>query len=129
MKKLLAGIILIVPTTWAQASGRTIDFTQVLHARNGSVIVNGSSKDSPPLTLGDVALTALETDTAEEQRSPNPADKLRRVRLADQIFGNKAARLSDTDLGYTEERIEKLTPTLFLGPTLKAFDPNALEPK
>jgi len=125
---LLAVSLLAVAMMHAQdKTPVTIDFTQPLHTLEGTVILNADSKPPKPLTLSDIVVAALEADTPSEQQNPDRSDRIHRIKLAIAVLNNKSAKLTASDYGYLEDRIEKITPTIYLGPALKALDPTALQ--
>jgi hypothetical protein len=100
---------------------RTIDFTQTLAGLDSKPISNGAA-DKSLLTLGDVAVNALEGVLPGDDRL-NGADKFKLDTLARAVFQNKAAVLTVEDIAQLKDRIGKAYGALVVGAAWRALDP------
>jgi hypothetical protein len=120
---LAAAVLLFVfgpPVFGADEKPKTIDFTQVLIGVDGKALFNPETKVT--LTLGEVAITALETMNQEDRDMPG-AKKFQMDELARKIHGNKAAVLPVEDITLIKERIGKAYGPMVVGPAWRLLDP------
>lgn len=127
MTRYLVAIILLAASP-ALAAERSIDFTQRLTSAMGEPMQQ-KDKDGnvEPLTLGDVALIALETPT-DDDRTVDARKKFERDLLARRIWKNAHAELSPEDIALIKERIGKVYGPAQIGATWPLLDPT-LQPK
>ena len=104
----------------AYAQDRGINFTTVLHGFDGKAITGPDGKTS--LTLGDVAVGALETPI-EEDRNMAGSEKFKRDQLARKIYGAKSVELSVEEVALVKERIGKVYGPIVVGPAWSLLDP------
>ena len=110
------------------AAPRHIDFTQVLTGVDGKTInyseakAAGDAKAPSPMTLGDVALVALESALEEDRTMPG-ADKFRLDDLARRLYKNKDVVLPVEDIATIKTRIGKAFGPLVVGAAWRLLDP------
>lgn len=108
--------VLIATTGAAHAQSNKIDFTQPLTAAgNIPLLIGGTDckagqvpgKDCSqvPMTLGDAAVTALESPLTDD--GTDGKKKFERDALARKVYNNAAAELSPEDVALIKERIGK----------------------
>jgi hypothetical protein len=100
---------------------REIDFTQVLRGPTGETLMaRGDDGKLDPVTLGDVAAVALDTD---DDRNVDPKVKFERDQLARKIYKNAHAILSPEDIATIKARIGKIYGPAQIGATWPLLDP------
>ena len=107
---------------FGQAQPRHIDFTQTLNGLGGKPLMDPTVKPPIPMTLGDVAVIALEAQTADDQRTPG-AEKFKLDRLAQRIYENKDVVLSVEEMATIKDRIGKTYGPLVVGAAWRILDP------
>ena len=116
---------------------RRIDFTQPLIGMDGNPITSllppqGSSADAKgvltPMTLGDAAVSALETILEEDRQSPG-AEKFKLDELARKIYKKKDAVLLVEEIATIKNRIGKYYGPIVIGPAWRILDPAETKPK
>jgi hypothetical protein len=95
-----------------------IDFTQKLVGSDGKLLTNGPIV----LTLGEVAMTALETLT-DSDRQATGAEKFKWDELARKVYGKKDVVLSVPDINLIIERIGKVYTPAVIGAAWPLLDP------
>jgi hypothetical protein len=114
---LLAGLV----ATTACAQKGAIDFTKQLTDLKGSPLLGA---DKTPMTLGEVAATALETSMEQDRQVP--ADqKVKQDLLARNIYRCKSCSLSVEDIALIKARINMMYGPLIVGQAFKILDPPA----
>jgi hypothetical protein len=106
------------------AHAATINFDQPLTAIDGKPIMqNPQDPKSAAVTLGDVAVNALETQTQDDAKMTG-LDKFKLDALAHKIYKNKAADLTPDEVASIKDRIGKIYPQLFVGAAWRLLDPS-----
>ncbi len=121
MRKLAIALMFIVCLPVFAQSGRKLDFTQRLTAVDGSLLQNGGAKPPAPLTLGDVAVMALETESQGETLSG--LEKFKLDTLARKIYRQKDVVLALDELVMIKDRIGKVEPPIVVGAAWRLLDP------
>jgi hypothetical protein len=117
--------ILIIMALAGMALAQTtpkIDFTQILTGPDGKAISSGADAKAPSLTLGDVAVTALESALEEDKAMPG-AEKFKMDELARRIYKAKAAVLSVEDVTLIKTRVGKGFSPPVVGAAWRLLDP------
>lgn len=123
-------LTLLLASLLCFAAGDGIDFSQQLSGIDGKPLLNdAASKPDKPmyLTLGDVAIIALEAQLQEDAQATG-AEKFKRDELARKIFGAKAVSLSIEELASIKERIGKAFPAVTVGAAWRLLDPAVTKP-
>lgn len=112
MKKIFAialfcAVLAVPPTPAQEAKHHMLNFTQVLAGLDGKPFPITEAKDSPPATLGDVAVAALTGVLAEDARDDGAA-KFKRGELAHRIYKAKSIELTVEEVALIKERIGKV---------------------
>jgi hypothetical protein len=121
MKTLFALLLLIPTLVFAQATPVHIDFTQKLIGVNGKPIMESDKPDAVAVTLGDLAVAALESPQADEPGT-NPTEKLDHDLLARKIYHKKDAVLTLDEVKLIKDRIGKIYPAAFIGASWPLLD-------
>lgn len=103
-----------------------IDFTQALTGMDGKPMPSNDPK-SPTVTLGDVAIMALEA-LLEEDKGMTGADKFKNDELARKVYKAKAATLSVEDIALIKMRIGKVYGPSVVGAAWRLLDPSTASP-
>lgn len=127
-KKAVALVALALSAFSAHAQApRTIDFTQVIKAVDGKPILTPKGEPGPdagaPLTLGDVAVNALENVSQEDQKLSGE-EKFKMDILARKIYKAKAAKLTLEEVTLIKNRIGRLYGPMVVGAAWHELDPN-----
>jgi hypothetical protein len=109
------------PARAVQAGRPAIDFTQTILGIDGKAILELPS-GGPPLTLSEVAVTALVTMTADDQRMPG-IEKFKLDVLARKVYNNKSAELSAEEIATIKDRIGKVCSPPIVGAAWRLLDP------
>jgi hypothetical protein len=124
----LSILFFAIPLLAAEAP-RTIDFTQVLIAVDGKPIQEPTAPGKeapPPLTLGDVAVVALDA-ALEEDRTASGEAKFLRDQIARKIYKKKSVILTVEEITTIKTRIGKAYPAGIVGAAWRLLDPAVLE--
>lgn len=117
---LLAATLCCAPMPGQPAARPRINFTEVLQGLDGKPLA-GADKDKP-LTLGDVAVTALESPT-EDDKAKTGEEKFKLDQLARKVYQNKSVTLTVEEIATIKERIGKIYGPLVVGATYPLLDP------
>lgn len=123
--KPIAAILLFCAISLPAQSPRSINFTQEIHGIDGTAIPMPISKptDKPQnMTLGDVAVNALESMTQDDQKLTGE-DKFKMDLLARKIYKAKAATLTPEEIKLIKDRIGKFYSVAVVGPAWRMLDP------
>ena len=101
---------------------RHIDFTQEIKGLDGKPVMNGDAKPSVAMTLGDVAVVALET-SLDEDKSVTGAVKFERDELARKVYKKSSVVLTAEQLASIKERIGKVYSAMIVGAAWRLLDP------
>src|SRR5208282_870450 len=93
---------------------RKIDFTQEIKGLDGKPVMNGDAKPSMPMTLGDVAVVALEA-SLDEDKGVTGAMKFERDELARKVYKKSSVVLTAEQLATIKERIGKVYSAMIVG--------------
>jgi len=85
-------------------------------------MMNGDPKVPVALTLGEVAVTALESQL-EEDKQATGADKFKRDELARKIYGKKDVALPAEEIATIKDRIGKSFGAMVVGAAWRMLDP------
>lgn len=108
----------------AGAIAQTVDFTAPLVGIDGKTLQqNPSDPKSPVVTLGDIAVNALETQTMDDQKMTG-LDKFKLDQLAHKIYKSKAAEISPDEMTSIKDRIGKIYPQVYVGAAWRLLDPS-----
>jgi hypothetical protein len=118
---LLTSFILVYAQDKPKPQPRTIDFTVTLVNYDGKLLTDGATKDAKPLTLGDVAVLALET-SLDEDRQISGVVKFQRDQLARKIYKNKEAVLTIEEIALIRDRIGKVCTPIVVGAAWPLID-------
>lgn len=122
----------------ASAADAPIDFTQALVSPiTGKAFVQpgpdckpneiaGKDCSEADVTLGDAAMTALETVT-EQDRNTDAKTKFERDQLARKVYRNKSAVLSVDEIKIIKDRIGLVWTPAVIGVTWRMLDPSLRE--
>jgi len=101
---------------------RKIDFTQEIKGLDGKPVMNGDAKPSMPMTLGDVAVVALEA-SLDEDKGVTGAMKFERDELARKVYKKSSVVLTAEQLATIKERIGKVYSAMIVGAAWRLLDP------
>lgn len=123
---LLAALALTVS---AAAQNRTIDFTQVIKNLNGEPFTTQGVTQKPDakpenLTLGDVAVNALETPVPDDSKLTGE-DKFKMDLLARKVYKAKSVSLTPEEIKTIKDRIGKIYAATVVGAAWRLLDPEA----
>jgi len=119
--KLLIGFLVL-----GFALADTIDFTQQLTGIDGKPLMNGDAKTPVPMTLGDAAVLALESQIEEDRTTTGDA-KFKQDELARKIYKNAKASLTVEEIASIKTRIGKVFPPMTVGAAWRLLDPSLKE--
>jgi hypothetical protein len=119
--KTLFALLLFPAMALAQATPVHIDFTQKLTGVDGKPILMTDKPDSAAVTLGDVAIAALESPQADEPGTA-ASEKLAHDELARKIYHKKDAVLTLDEVKLIKDRIGKIYPAAFIGASWPLLD-------
>lgn len=125
MKKIVAIAVLLAGSLCAQAQTeqpRHVDFTKELRGFDGKPIMNGDPKSPEPMTLGDAAVTALDTPIDTDRGEAGDA-KFKRDELARKIYHQKSVVLTVEEMATIKERIGKYWGPVVVGAAWPLLDP------
>ena len=124
MKRIILLTLLVFGVYAATAQQpAAIDFTQPLVGIDGEKIAGPPA--GKPITLGDVAVTALQSQLKDEQDMPG-AKKFELYRLAGKVYKNKACHLTAEEIALLKDRIGKVYGPGVVGPAWAILDPNSV---
>jgi hypothetical protein len=123
MRLTLFAILLLVTSPALAEEARRFDFTAALAGIDGKPIV--PEKDAPPLTLGDVAASALTATFKDE--NPSGQDKVKRWALALRVHNAKDAELTVDDVKTIKDMIGKAYGPVIVGPSWAILDPASVK--
>lgn len=126
-KRLTVFICAVGALLLAAETPRKINFTVPLVGVDRKEMKVSDAKDAPPLTLGDVCVTALET-MIEEDRQADGLSKFKRDQLARKIHGAKDVVLSVEDVELLKTRVGKVYGPAVIGAAWPLLDPAVLAP-
>lgn len=128
MKFIAILFVTLALTLTAQAQSRAIDFTQALKGLDGTPFTHPASTQKnaklEPLTLGDVAVNALETPIPDDVRLSGE-DKFKMDELARKVYGAKSVTLTPDEIKTLKERIGKLYGATIVGEAWRMLEPAA----
>jgi hypothetical protein len=101
---------------------RHIDFTQEIKGLDGKPVMNGDVKPAVAMTLGDVAVVALET-SLDEDKGITGAVKFERDELARKVYKKSSVVLTAEQLASIKERIGKVYSAMIVGAAWRLLDP------
>ena|ERR1039458_3686729 len=129
MKRFLPWIVAVVAFVLLMAwhlqaqDVRHIDFTKPLIGMDGNPITSADAKGlQTPMTLGDAAVSALETILDEDRQAPG-AEKFKLDELARKIYKKKDAVLLIEEIAKIKDRIGKYYGPVVIGPAWRMLDP------
>jgi hypothetical protein len=122
MKKLAILLLLVGAIAPAQSTPRHFDFDQVLIGIDGKPLQNGDARTPTPLTLGDAAVNALESQTPDDAKSSG-AEKFKLDELARKVYRNKDVTLSVEEIAIIKDRIGKVYGPMVVGAAWRILDP------
>ncbi|MGD0799004.1 MAG: hypothetical protein ABR910_14905 [Acidobacteriaceae bacterium] len=122
MKNLGILVLMMGAFASAQSAPRHFDFTQVLVGIDGKPLQNGDARTTAPLTLGDAAVNALESQTPDDLKSSG-ADKFKLDELARKVYRNSDVTLSVEEIAAIKERIGKVYGPMVVGAAWRILDP------
>lgn len=114
-------ILAIAASLVVAADKKGIDFTAPIIGLDGKPMMNGDPKEPVPLTLGEVAITALES-TIEEDKQATGADKFKRDELARKVYKQKYVVLTSEEISTIKERIGKSYGAMVVGAAWRMLD-------
>ena len=114
--------LLLTAASLCFGQGRPIDFTASIIGIDGKPMMNGDPKVPVALTLGEVAVTALESQL-EEDKQATGADKFKRDELARKIYGKKDVALPAEEIATIKDRIGKSFGAMVVGAAWRMLDP------
>lgn len=135
MKSFIALVFAILVTPAAAQKPFSIDFTSALHGPDGKPLPGASCAIEPgrpvptvgktcdAMTLGEVAMTALEA-TLDEDKAATPKAKFDNDFLARKIYGKKDVILSSEEIAKIKDRIGKAYGPLVVGASWPLLDPS-----
>jgi hypothetical protein len=128
MKRIATLFAALALTLTAQAQSRTVDFTQVIKGLDGTpfTVTSGAdaAKKAEQLTLGDVAVNALETVVPDDVKLSGE-DKFKLDLLARKVYKAKSAALTGEEVNLLKQRIGKLYGATIVGVAWRMLDPEA----
>jgi hypothetical protein len=95
---------------------------RVKRGLDGKPVMMTDSKPPVPMTLGDVAVTALET-SLDEDRGITGAVKFERDELARKVYKKSSVILTAEQLASIKERIGKVYSAMIVGAAWRLLDP------
>ena len=104
-----------------QSGGRHLDFTKQLLGVDGVPLQNGDAHPQVPLTLGDAAVMALETQAQNETLTG--LEKFKLDALARKIYKQKDVALTMDEIVTIKDRIGKIEPAIVVGASWSLLDP------
>lgn len=127
LKSLATALCLACSLAFAQTAPkpeqpRHIDFTQALMGIDGKKLVRGDAKQPETITLGDIAVQALETPLEEDKQMQGDA-KFKLDLLARRIYRNADVVLSVEDTALLKQRIGKAYGPMVVGAAWRLLDP------
>ena len=127
MKRIsIAAFVAMLSTGALSAEVRKIDFTVAVVDLKGNVAHQTPDKDSPVLTIGDVAATALlQPAQPRPGQQANPVALAKRAILAQRIMAATDATLTAEEVVEIKEAIGIYPPVTVLR-VLEAIDPASL---
>lgn len=130
MKRIATLFAALALTLTAQAQTKAVDFTQVLKGLDGTQFtrqdppINGKATEVVPMTLGDVAVNALETPIQDDLKLSGE-DKFKMDLLARKVYKAKSVSLTPDEINLIKNRIGKLYGANIVGSAWRAIDPEA----
>ena len=122
--KVVFALLFVAVASIAVAQTHPIDFTTQLNGIDGTALVG---PDSKPLTLGSVAVQALQLQLQEDAKLTGE-QKFEMDALARKIYKNASCTLTVEEIVKLKTRIGAAYGPAVVGATWRVLDPNVTQP-